>query len=73
MDPNLQNIPVRGQGMGSEIRKAFVAEKGYQLLSLDYSQIELRIVAHLAQDKRMMEIFKNKQDIHAKTAMEIFG
>jgi DNA polymerase-1 len=73
IDPNLQNIPVRGEGLGSQVRKAFVAEKGYKLLSLDYSQIELRIVAHLAQDKKMMEVFKNNQDIHSKTAMEIFG
>ncbi|MBI3232354.1 MAG: DNA polymerase I [Candidatus Doudnabacteria bacterium] len=72
-DPNLQNIPVRGEGLGSEVRKAFVAEKGYKLLSLDYSQIELRIVAHLAQDKKMMAVFKKGEDIHEKTAMEIFG
>lgn len=73
VDPNLQNIPVRGEGLGSQVRKAFVAEKGYKLLSLDYSQIELRIVAHLAKDKKMMEVFKNNEDIHSKTAMEIFG
>jgi DNA polymerase-1 len=72
-DPNLQNIPVRGEGLGSEVRKAFVAEKGYKFLSIDYSQIELRVVAHLAQDKKMMEVFKTGQDIHEKTAMEIFG
>ena len=73
VDPNLQNIPVKGEGMGSKIRQAFVAEKGYKLLSIDYSQIELRIVAHLAKDKKMLEVFKNNQDIHTKTAMEIFG
>ncbi len=72
-DPNLQNIPIKGEGMGSKIRQAFVAEKGYKLLSIDYSQIELRIVAHLAKDKKMLEVFKNGQDIHTKTAMEIFG
>jgi DNA polymerase-1 len=72
-DPNLQNIPIRGDGIGSEIRKAFVAEKGFKLLSLDYSQIELRIVAHLAGDKKMLEVFKNNEDIHTKTAMEIFS
>ena len=72
-DPNLQNIPVRGEGMGSKIRNAFVAEKGYKLLSIDYSQIELRIVAHLAQDKKMLDVFKKNEDIHTKTAMEIFG
>lgn len=72
-DPNLQNIPVRGEGLGSQIRKAFIAEKGYKLLSLDYSQIELRIAAHLAQDKNMMRVFKSGEDIHTNTAMEIFG
>jgi DNA polymerase-1 len=72
-DPNLQNIPVRGEGLGSQVRKAFVAEKGFQLLSLDYSQIELRIVAHLAQDKNMMKVFKTGQDIHTETAMAIFN
>lgn len=72
-DPNLQNIPVRGQGLGSKVRQAFVAEKGYKLLSLDYSQIELRIAAHLSKDKKMLAVFKNSEDIHAKTAMEIFG
>jgi DNA polymerase-1 len=71
-DPNLQNIPVRGTGIGSEIRKAFIAEKGYKLLSVDYSQMELRIVAHLAQDKNMMEVFQNKEDIHTNTAAAIF-
>ena len=73
VDPNLQNIPVRGVGLGSKVRQAFVAEKGYKLLSIDYSQIELRIVAHLAKDKKMLEVFKNNEDIHSKTAMEIFG
>jgi DNA polymerase-1 len=73
IDPNLQNIPVRGEGLGSQVRNAFVAEKGFKLLSIDYSQIELRIVAHLAQDKKMIEVFKNNEDIHSKTAMEIFA
>ncbi|MCL5667057.1 MAG: DNA polymerase I [Patescibacteria group bacterium] len=72
-DPNLQNIPVRGAGLGSKIRQGFVAEHGYKLLSLDYSQIELRIVAHLAQDQKMLEVFKRGEDIHTMTAMEIFG
>lgn len=72
-DPNLQNIPVRGEGLGSEVRKAFVAEKGCKFLSVDYSQIELRVVAHLAQDEKMLSVFKSGEDIHEKTAMEIFG
>lgn len=71
-DPNLQNIPVRGTGIGSEIRKAFIAEKGYKLLSIDYSQMELRIVAHLAQDENMMNVFQNNEDIHTNTASAIF-
>ncbi len=72
-DPNLQNIPVKGDGLGSEIRKAFVAAKGYTLLSLDYSQIELRVVAHLSQDKAMMDVFHRGEDIHTSTAMGLFG
>ncbi len=72
-DPNLQNIPVKGDGLGSEIRKAFVAAKGYTLLSLDYSQIELRVVAHLSQDKAMMDVFRRGEDIHTSTAMGLFG
>jgi DNA polymerase-1 len=73
VDPNLQNIPIRGTGIGSEIRKAFVAEKGWKLLSLDYSQIELRVIAHLASDKAMLKIFKNDEDIHTNTAVGVFG
>lgn len=72
-DPNLQNIPVRGDGIGAEIRKAFVAAKGYKLVSLDYSQIELRIVAHISKDKAMLETFKKDGDIHLTTAMAVFG
>jgi DNA polymerase-1 len=72
-DPNLQNIPVRGEGLGAEIRKAFVADKGYKLVSLDYSQIELRIVAHIAKDKAMLETFQRDEDIHLATAMAVFG
>ncbi len=71
-DPNLQNIPIRGQGIGSEIRKAFVAEKGFKLVSVDYSQMELRIVAHLAQDENMMEVFQKNEDIHTNTASAVF-
>lgn len=73
IDPNLQNIPIKGEGVGAEIRKAFVAQKGYKLLSLDYSQIELRVVAHLAQDVNMLEVFNSGKDIHTTTAMGIFN
>lgn len=72
-EPNLQNIPVRGEGLGSEIRKSFVAAPPYEFLSIDYSQIELRVVAHLARDAKMTQVFKSGEDIHTKTAMEIFG
>jgi len=71
-NPNLQNIPIRTD-LGNEIRKAFVAEKGHKLLSVDYSQIELRVVAHLAQDKEMIRIFREGKDIHNATAAEILG
>jgi DNA polymerase-1 len=70
-DPNLQNIPIR-TGLGQEFRKAFIAEKGYRLVSLDYSQIELRVVAHIAQDEKMIEAFRNGEDVHTRTAAEIF-
>ncbi|MBU1448687.1 DNA polymerase I [Patescibacteria group bacterium] len=70
--PNLQNIPIR-TGLGRSIRQAFVAQKGYVLLSCDYSQIELRIVAALAKDERMTEAFLAKQDIHTATAAAIWG
>jgi len=71
-DPNLQNIPIRTE-LGREIRAAFVAEKGKILLSADYSQIELRIMAHLSQDPVLVEAFRNGEDIHARTAQEVFG
>ncbi len=72
IDPNLQNIPIKGDGLGSQIRQAFVADDGYNLVALDYSQIELRIVAHLAKDKNMSETFLKGEDIHTKTASAVF-
>lgn len=69
-EPNLQNIPIRTE-LGREIRKAFVAEQGYKLLSLDYSQIELRLAAHMSGDKKMIAAFKNGEDIHTATAAAI--
>lgn len=70
-NPNLQNIPVRNE-YGKEIRKAFIPEEGCLFFSADYSQIELRIMAHLSGDKHMVEAFKNGQDIHAATAAKIY-
>ncbi|MDO8574710.1 MAG: DNA polymerase I [bacterium] len=69
-DPNLQNIPARG-AWGDKVRMAFVAEKGYKFISVDYSQIHLRIIAALANDKKMMEAFKKGLDIHKFTAAEV--
>ncbi len=69
-EPNLQNIPIRSE-WGQEIRKAFISENGYKLLSADYSQIELRIAACLAKDKKMLEAFKKDYDIHKLTAAEV--
>jgi len=71
-DPNLQNIPIKTEE-GRMIRNAFVAPKGQKLLSIDYSQIELRIMAHLSKDKGMIKAFKNGEDIHSATAAEVFG
>ena len=71
-DPNLQNIPIRTEE-GRRVRQAFVAEKGYQVLAADYSQIELRIMAHLSQDERLCEAFGQGEDIHRATAAEVFG
>jgi DNA polymerase-1 len=71
-DPNLQNIPIRTE-LGREIRAAFVAEKGKVLLSADYSQIELRVMAHFSKDPVLVQAFRNGEDIHARTAQEVFG
>jgi DNA polymerase-1 len=71
-DPNLQNIPIRTE-LGREIRAAFVAEKGKILLSADYSQIELRVMAHFSKDPVLVAAFRNGEDIHARTAQEVFG
>lgn len=69
-DPNLQNIPIRTD-LGREIRKAFIAENGYKILSLDYSQIELRLAAHYSGDEKMIDAFQKKEDIHIATAAAI--
>ena len=71
-DPNLQNIPIRS-AEGRRIRKAFIAPKGYKILAADYSQIELRIMAHLSGDEGLIRAFKNGEDIHRTTAAEVFG
>jgi DNA polymerase-1 len=71
-DPNLQNIPVRGE-WGKRIRAAFIAEEGNLLLSADYSQVELRILAHLSGDEGLIQAFRTGIDIHARTASELFG
>jgi DNA polymerase I len=71
-DPGLQNIPIRTEE-GRAIRKAFVAEEGYDIVSIDYSQIELRIAAVLSEDKTLIEIFKHGEDIHSGVASRVFG
>jgi DNA polymerase I len=71
-NPNLQNIPI-GDEFGLRIRSAFVAEPGWKLISADYSQIELRVLAHLSEDSKLMEAFARDEDIHSRTAQEIFG
>ena len=70
-DPNLQNIPIRGED-GKEIRKAFIPESGCLFFSADYSQIELRVMAHLSQDPNMIEVFREGKDLHAATAANIY-
>ena len=71
-DPNLQNIPIRTE-LGRRIRRAFVAEKGNKIISADYSQLELRLLAHITQDEVMLEAFQKGEDIHARTARLVFG
>ena len=71
-NPNLQNIPIRDEE-GKEIRKAFIPDEGCLFLSADYSQIELRIMAHLSEDKNMIDAFRSGKDIHAATAAQVFG
>lgn len=71
-NPNLQNIPVKGE-WAKRVKNVFVAQKGYLLASFDYSQIELRVAAHLAGDKNLIEAFKNGEDIHTHTASQVFN
>lgn len=71
-DPNLQNIPVRSE-LGRSIREAFVAKSGYKLVGIDYSQIELRLLAHFSQDKVLLDAFNSGHDIHLATAIKLFG
>jgi DNA polymerase-1 len=71
-DPNLQNIPIRTDE-GRAIRKAFIAEQGASLLSADYSQIELRVLAHMSEDLNLIQTFQNDEDVHTRTASEIFS
>jgi len=71
-DPNLQNIPIRTE-LGREIRRAFTADPGHVLISVDYSQIELRVLAHLSGDEALVEAFRKGEDIHDRTALKVFG
>ncbi len=72
IEPNLQNIPIKDE-LGRQIRQAFIAREGYQLLSIDYSQIELRLFAHLSEDPSMIQAFKDGIDIHSNTAAQMYG
>lgn len=72
IDPNLQNIPIR-TAEGRKVRQAFIARPGYQLLAADYSQVELRIMAHLSSDPGLLKAFSNAQDVHRATASEVFS
>jgi DNA polymerase I len=71
-DPNLQNIPIKTP-LGREIRRAFIADRGNVLISADYSQIELRVLAHIAEDETLIEAFRRGDDIHDQTALKVFG
>jgi len=71
-DPNLQNIPIRTPE-GRRVRKAFIAKKGYKLVAADYSQVELRIMAHLSRDSGLLNAFSNSQDVHKATAADVFN
>ena len=71
-EPNLQNIPVRTE-LGAQIRTMFIARPGWVLVDADYSQIELRLLAHMAGDEKMIAAFQSGQDIHAQTASQVFG
>jgi DNA polymerase-1 len=71
-NPNIQNIPIRTE-LGREVRRSFITKSGWKLLSADYSQVELRVMAHLAGDEKLIEAFRRGEDIHTRTAAEVFG